>query len=80
MAERMEAGGYYLRALAGSRWEARAKDELMQLRRGRPDDDGKLQLERKSETKFRLGGKSYDFADMIAMREMMELVSGAAFV
>jgi hypothetical protein len=82
MAERMEEGGYYLQALQGTKYQDRVTDELKQLRQGKPDEDSKLQLESKKDTKRRLGGKSYDFADMIAMREFCELAGsrGAKFV
>lgn len=80
LAERINAGGYCLKALAGSKYEERARIELEQARRGAVDDDRKLSIERKGEEKARLGGKSPDIRDMIMLREYAELLPKGARV
>jgi len=72
MAARFNSGGYYLKALAGTKYQERTAQELEQTRRGRPDDDGKMRVAPKAEEKQRLG-RSPDFRDMIMMRELFEL-------
>ncbi len=77
---RINAGGYHLKALHNSKYQERARVELEQARRGAADEDRKLTIERKSEEKARLGGKSPDIRDMIMLREFAELLPKATRV
>lgn len=80
MAQRINEGGYHLKAFKGSQYEQRCKLELEQARRGAVDDDRKLTIESKKLEKARLGGKSPDLRDMIMMREYGELLPKGARV
>jgi len=49
------------------------KTERKAIKRAKPDEDGKLQIIKKSEMKVFLGGKSPDFLDAFMMREFVDL-------
>jgi len=53
--------------------EAAMKQERKAIKQGKPDDDGKLQVIKKSEMKTYLDGKSPDLLDAFMMREYFEL-------
>lgn len=53
--------------------EDRLKYERKAIKRGKPDDDGKLQVIKKSEMKVYLDNQSPDFLDAFMMREYFEL-------
>lgn len=72
MADRMNAGGYFLKAIRNSGMEERCREELEQVRSRDNDKDGKIRIGRKEDVKEFLG-RSPDLKDVIMMREFFEL-------
>ena len=72
MADRINAGEYYLKAIRNSGMEERCREELEQVKSRDNDKDGKIRIGRKEDVKEFLG-RSPDLKDVIMMREFFEL-------
>lgn len=75
MADRINDGGLWLKALADTKYEDPVIEELEQVKSRDNDKDGKVRLIRKEDVKEFLG-RSPDLSDTIMMREFFELDYG----
>lgn len=73
MADRINDGGYWFRAIKGTVHETMLIEELEQLKSRDADKDGKLSVVRKETEKLILG-RSPDLRDVVMMREYFELI------
>lgn len=72
LADRINNGEIWLRALNGSRYYEHTIEELEQIKSIDNDVDGKIRLIKKADVREAIG-RSPDISDMIAMREFFEL-------
>ena len=77
MAERINEGGYYFKALKGTIYEDMLTEELEQLKSRDADKDSVLRIVRKDQEKIILG-RSPDLRDVVMMREYFELTKSSA--
>lgn len=76
MADRIDKGGYYLKAVTGKHEEL-LTEELESLKSRDQDKDGKIYIEKK-EVEKKLLGRSPDLRDVVMMREYFELKKSGA--
>lgn len=72
MARRINAGGYWFRAITSPADQEILTEELEQIKERDSDKDGPIRLKRKEDVKADIG-RSPDFSDVIMMREYFEL-------
>lgn len=77
MADRINEGGYYFKAMKGTTHEELLTEELEQLKSRDSDKDGVLRIIRKEDEKLILG-RSPDRRDVVMMREYFELLKSSA--
>lgn len=73
MARRINAGGYWFKAVTDPTDQETLTEELEQVKERDSDKDGKIRLKRKEDIKADIG-RSPDFSDVIMMREYFELI------
>ena len=73
MARRINAGGYWFKAVTDPADQETLTEELEQVKERDSDKDGKIRLKRKEDIKADIG-RSPDFSDVIMMREYFELI------
>ena len=77
LADRINEGGYYLKAMRGTEHEEKVTEELEQLKSRDRDKDGVLRIARKEDEKLILG-RSPDRRDVLMMREYFELLKSSS--
>ena len=77
MAERINEGGYYFKAMTGTVHEEMLTEELEQLKSRDADKDSVLRVVRKESEKLILG-RSPDLRDVVMMREYFELTKSSS--